>query len=209
MRHRTTKSFRTVTAVALFLALAASTQVASAQAFNKEEFAARRAKLFEQIADGVAVVFAAEAHPHAVKFRQAPDFYYLTGVEEPGAVLLLVGRNKRSVLFAHKRSDIDVQVEGPGILNLEKPHEVYGLTQVMPLENFLSVFNFAPWALRRLPPLTAPASPEGARRIEQDEAHLSQPSLPLHAAHPPAVRACASCTPAPRWPTSPPSTEPG
>src|SRR5918997_704160 len=83
--------------------------------FDKAEFAARRAKIFEQLADGVGVVFAGEKHVHAVKFRQAPDFFYLTGVEEPGAVLLLVGPRRQAVLFAHKRSEQEVNVEGPGI----------------------------------------------------------------------------------------------
>ncbi|HET7288277.1 MAG TPA: aminopeptidase P N-terminal domain-containing protein, partial [Pyrinomonadaceae bacterium] len=53
------------------------------QPFNKDEFAARRAKLFEKIPDGVAVIFAAKGQHYPVKFRQAPDFYYLTGIEEP------------------------------------------------------------------------------------------------------------------------------
>ncbi|HEX7174410.1 MAG TPA: Xaa-Pro peptidase family protein [Pyrinomonadaceae bacterium] len=192
MRHATTKSFRTALTVALFLALVASTHVAStAQAFNKEEFAARRAKLFEQIADGVAVVFAAEPHPHAVKFRQAPDFYYLTGVEEPGAVLLLVGRNKQSFIFAHKRSEIEVQVAGPGIHNLEKPNEFYGLSQVMPLENFLTVFNFASKGAQKFYlPLSAPDSlQKGRGETEQDEAQLA--SNPLFRYTPPVRQAVA------------------
>src|SRR5215510_11104850 len=47
-------------------------------AVAKAEFAARRAKLFEQISDGVAVVFAGEEEGAApVRFRQLPDFYYL------------------------------------------------------------------------------------------------------------------------------------
>lgn len=79
---------------ALFFVLVVLTNSTAAQTFDKAEFAARRAKLFGQIADGVAVVFAADAHVHAVKFRQAPDFYYLTGIEEPGAMLLLSGPDK-------------------------------------------------------------------------------------------------------------------
>src|SRR5918997_1234239 len=85
--------------------------------FDKAEFAARRAKIFEQMADGVGVVFADEQHVHAVKFRQSPDFFYLTGVEEPGAVLLLDGKTKQAILYAHKRPEWKVNVEGPGVLN--------------------------------------------------------------------------------------------
>src|SRR5919112_317338 len=111
MRHTRTFVFKVAVSLACCLMLASH---AHANGFNKEEFAARRAKLFEQIADGVAVVFADEQHIHAVKFRQSPDFYYLTGVEEPGAVLLLVGRPKQAILFAHKRPPQRVSLEGPG-----------------------------------------------------------------------------------------------
>lgn len=45
------------------------------QPFNKAEFVARRAKLFEKIPDGVAVIFGAKSQHYPVKFRQSPDFY--------------------------------------------------------------------------------------------------------------------------------------
>ncbi|MDQ3798816.1 MAG: Xaa-Pro peptidase family protein [Acidobacteriota bacterium] len=113
------------------------------QAFNKEEFRARRAKLVERLgADGVAVIFGAESHPHAVRFRQSPDFYYLTGIEEPGSVLIVNGARKTSFLFVPKRSPGKVAAEGPGVRDMEKPGEYYGIN-VLPLENFYSISNFA------------------------------------------------------------------
>lgn len=39
------------------------------QPFNKNEFVARRAKLFEKIPDGIAVIFAARGQFYPVKFR--------------------------------------------------------------------------------------------------------------------------------------------
>src|SRR5262249_25543434 len=48
---------------------------------NYNEFVARRAKLFEKIPDGIAVIYAAKGQLYPIKFRQAPDFYYLTGIE--------------------------------------------------------------------------------------------------------------------------------
>src|SRR5919107_141208 len=111
----------------IFFCLSFAADVSAQAPFDKAEFAARRAKLFEQMGDGVGVVFADEQHVHAVKFRQSPDFFYLTGVEEPGALLLLVGPAKRAILFAHKRPEWKVNVEGPGVLNEAKPTERYGL----------------------------------------------------------------------------------
>src|SRR3712207_5772256 len=59
------------------------------QTFDKDEFRARRAKLVERIGDGVAIIFGADSHIYPVKFRQSPDFFYLTGIEEPGSVLVV------------------------------------------------------------------------------------------------------------------------
>lgn len=178
MQRRPRRVWRGLAAAFAFCLACASSAPAQAP-FNKDEFAARRAKLFEQIADGVAVLFADEQHVHAVKFRQSPDFYYLTGVEEPGAILLLVGPAKQSFLFAHKKPDWKVSVEGPGILNEEQPAPRYGLTQVMPLENFLGVFNFASKKAQRLyAPLSAPDNLQHNRgEQEQHEAALASRSL--------------------------------
>lgn len=112
------------------------------QPFNKSEFVARREKLFEKIPDGIVVLFAAKEQHYPVKFRQSPDFYYLTGIEEPGAVLVLSGPNKRSILFAPKRSEVQIRADGPGIWQLEKREEFYGLTRVMPIEEFLANLPF-------------------------------------------------------------------
>lgn len=150
---------------ALFLLLLSCWQAASAQAFDKAEFAARRAKLLEQMGDGVAVVFAGEPHVHAVKFRQAPDFYYLTGIEEPGAVLLLSGLSKRAAVFAHKREPGQVSVEGPGVLDEPDPAAKYGLP-VLPVENFLNTFASA---ARRAQKLYAPLTPPDALQMGRDE----------------------------------------
>src|SRR5262245_19454239 len=112
------------------------------QPFNKDEFAARRARLFEQIPDGIAIILAAKEQVYPLKFRQAPDFYYLTRIEEPNAVLALIGSNKRAFLFAPKRSEAEIRVEGAGIWQVEKGNEVYGLTAILPLEDFLPYLSF-------------------------------------------------------------------
>jgi Xaa-Pro aminopeptidase len=88
------RKFSFISILLLALAISASAQ----QPFNKSEFVARRAKLFEKIPDGIAVIFAAKDQHYPIKFRQAPDFYYLTGVEEAGAVLVLIGPTKAAFL---------------------------------------------------------------------------------------------------------------
>ena len=152
---------------------------------DREEFAARRARLFEKIGDGVAVIVADEAHVHVVRFHQSPDFYYLTGIEEPGSVLVLDGAKKQSYVFARKRSPGKVKVEGPGLLELPAPHEAYGLTQVLPIENLISVLNNVTRDARKLYlQLTPPDSLQMAR----DEMEAAEDSLlnhPLYQYKPP------------------------
>ena len=131
-------------ATLILFALAAPTF--AQRPFNKTEFVARRAKLFEKIPDGIAIVFAAKGQHYPVKFRQSPDFYYLTGIEEPGAVLVMLGPTKASFLFAPQRSQPQIRADGPGIWQLEKREEVYGLTRVQPIDEFFSMLPF--WAPR-------------------------------------------------------------
>lgn len=122
--------------------VAASLDASAQQTFDKDEFRARRAKLVERIGDGVAVIFGAESHTHAVKFRQSPDFYYLTGIEEPGSVLVVNGAKKISAVFVPKRTPGKIAAEGPGVRDMEKPTDFYGIN-VFPIENFYTFSGFA------------------------------------------------------------------
>ena len=94
-----------VTAGFCCAAQAATAQVARSappvftEAFPPEEFAARRAKLMERIGDGVAILQGATEKPAEAAFRQNNQFFYLTGVEVPRALLIIDGRTKRSSLF--------------------------------------------------------------------------------------------------------------
>jgi Xaa-Pro aminopeptidase len=67
--------------------------------FPIDEFAARRAKVMEQIGQGVAVIQGAPEMAAEVAFRQNNHFFYLTGVEVPRAILVMDGRAKRSTLY--------------------------------------------------------------------------------------------------------------
>ncbi len=138
---------------------------AAGQAFDKGEFAARRARLLERVGADLALVFAAEPHVHAVKFRQSPDFFYLTGIEEPGAVLLLVGRTKQAFVFAAKRSPVDVMVGGPGLLDRAGAAEAYGVTQALPLDALAATLAAESREARKIYlPLTPPDSLQMARK---------------------------------------------
>src|SRR6266487_2233800 len=57
-------------------------------------YRARRAALMKEMDEGVAVIYA-EGREDGDGFRQSPDFFYLTGVQEEGAILVLAPRERR------------------------------------------------------------------------------------------------------------------
>ncbi len=126
---------------ALWLLLVLLLPLAGQEDFDKGEFAARRTRLMERIPDGIAVVLAATEHAHPVRFRQSPDFYYLTGLEEPGAVLVLNGATKNAAVFAVKRPQVGFPSYPPQLRDQENPQERYGLP-VQPMEAFFSFLSF-------------------------------------------------------------------
>lgn len=67
--------------------------------FPPAEFAARRAKLFEQIGDGVAILQGTTERAGEQPLRQSNQFFYLCGVIEPRAILVVDGKTKRSTLY--------------------------------------------------------------------------------------------------------------
>ena len=84
--------------------------------FPSEEFAARRAKVIEQIGDGVAIVLGTTEPPGEVPFRQNSQFFYLTGVTEPRASVIIDGRTKATTVFLQpKTARQDESQYGPGM----------------------------------------------------------------------------------------------
>ncbi len=76
-------------------------------------YAARRAALMQAMGDGVAVIYA-EGQDDSAGHRQSPDFLYLTGVEEKGAVLVLAPKERtyREFLYLPSRDPEAERVSG-------------------------------------------------------------------------------------------------
>jgi Xaa-Pro aminopeptidase len=114
----------------------------AAQDFDKAEFAGRRAKLLEKIPDGIAVILGGIEHPYPLRFRQSPDFYYLTGLEEPGTVLVLNGVTKNAAVFAVKRPEFGGPSVEPRLRDVENAKDRYGIA-VLPMESFYTFLSLA------------------------------------------------------------------
>ena len=80
----------------------------------------------------------------SVRFRQSPDLYYLTGLEEPGVVLVLNGVTKKAAVFALKRPQFGAPDPTPDLRDVPQPVETYGLP-VQPMESFFTFLTFAAW----------------------------------------------------------------
>ena len=72
--------------------------------FAPEEFAARRARVFEAIGRGTHAVLQGAAPVRGFEvFRQTNEFYYLCGVEVPQAYLVLAGPMRKTTLYLPHR----------------------------------------------------------------------------------------------------------
>ncbi|MBU3076841.1 aminopeptidase P N-terminal domain-containing protein [Sphingomonas quercus] len=133
-------------AVAVALALAPPIGMSTAvqaqpvfrDVFPPEEYAGRREQLFKAIGDGVAIIEGTTERPGEQPFRQANQFFYLTGVAEPRAIAVFDGRSRETSFFLLERKDSDVLSKyGPGALYPEPgAAEKLGVTRVLPRPEF-------------------------------------------------------------------------
>jgi len=102
----------------------------------REEFAARRANVLQRIGDGVAVLQGATETSSYEKFRQSNQFYYLTGVETPRAILVLDGRARSSTLFLLPTNEAMERSEGPLLAAGPAAEQLTGIEHVRPRAEF-------------------------------------------------------------------------
>ena len=127
--------------MALFLALTstiASAQYTDVQAMNDlggpKEFAARRAELAQKLKTGYVLLFAKTQEPPAAHYREDNDFYYYTGLSDPGAVMFMNVAKQSVVIAEPEQSPREVQIYGANLLSMSKDQQkALGYPVVMPL----------------------------------------------------------------------------
>lgn len=131
---------RTLTGLSLLVFSLAGTPLAAqsgfTDAFTPAEFAARRAKVMEQIGDGVAVIQGSAEWPGYVAFRQNAQFFYLTGVEVPRAVLVIDGKTKSSTIFLASTYRL-ANSEGPILLADTTSRRITGVEDVVSRDSII------------------------------------------------------------------------
>ena len=131
--------------------------------FPPEEFAARRAKIYDKIGtDAFALVQGAAPVRGFELFRQTNEFYYLCGVEIPQAYLMLDGRKCTATLFL-PHSDSHAAGEG-GMYGAEDADAVIAETGVNAVYALETLANHLP----DITTLYTPLSPAETRQACRD-----------------------------------------
>jgi Xaa-Pro aminopeptidase len=105
--------------------------------FPPAEFAARRVEVMKAIGDSVAILQGTTERPGEQPFRQSNQFFYLTGVVEPRAILLIDGRKKTSTLYLRPRDERrEKMMFGPGLYPGPEAVRATGIEAVLPRDQF-------------------------------------------------------------------------
>ncbi len=90
-----------------------------------------------QIGDAVAIMQGTTERPGEQPLRQANQFFYLSGVVEPRAILVIDGRTRRSRLFLNPRNERrETMMFGPGLFPGDEAAKSIGIESVAPREGF-------------------------------------------------------------------------
>ncbi|HEY3676760.1 MAG TPA: aminopeptidase P N-terminal domain-containing protein [Candidatus Tumulicola sp.] len=106
-----------------------------------QPYASRRETALGALADGVAILPSARTilrnGDSSYAFRQDSDFYYLTGFNEPDAVLVLAPERDgaKAVLFLRTR-DRNMEVWNGARLGVERAAETLSIDEAYPIEEF-------------------------------------------------------------------------
>jgi len=116
-----------------------------AEIFPAEEFAARRAKVMVQIGDAVAILQGTTERPGEQPLRQNNQFFYVTGVVEPRAIVTIDGRTRKTTLYLQPKNDRREQrMYGPALSPGGEAAITTGIDAVLPRDDFAkAVAEFA------------------------------------------------------------------
>ena len=133
--------------LAFLIALPCFAQYTDRTTFNdlggEQEFARRRAELAKQLKTGYLILFARHGIPEANHYREDNDFFYYTGLGDPGAVMVLDMSNGNTIIFEPEQAPRTRQVYGANLLSLTpEQREKLGYEAVLPMSNLDGILTF-------------------------------------------------------------------
>jgi len=137
--------------------------------FTPDDFQRRRAAVMDSIGDGVAIFLGAELPEAYVKFRQDNNFYYLSGVETPDALMIIDGRDSTARLVVPDYTSGDIKDEAriePG----KEAAAKYKFDRVSSKKNLKAIFDETLAGERKVylymgPEETAEMSPDRSKKL--------------------------------------------
>lgn len=140
--------------------------------FTPSEFEARRARIYDAIGpNAIALIQGAPSVAGFKVFRQSNTFYYLCGLEEGHAYLLLNGKNKTTTLYLPHRDEGREQSQGK-ILSAEDAElvkQLTGIQRVLPIEFLGNDLVNTGLIKAEVPELYTPLSPAETGNDSRDE----------------------------------------
>lgn len=101
-----------------------------------QEFAKRRDALRKEVKEGMILLFARVTLPESAHYVEDNDFFYYTGLKEPGAVLMLDAASGQTLLFQPPHSAREIQVLGKTLLAMAPAEQrALGFDRVLPIED--------------------------------------------------------------------------
>ena len=104
--------------------------------YSRDEFVHRRDILMTQVKEGVIILFGEVAAIPGGHFLQDNDFFYFTGVDDAGAICLMIPASRRAVLFLPQKTDREKMVEGPNLLDDPASAAKMGFADILPVNAF-------------------------------------------------------------------------
>jgi Xaa-Pro aminopeptidase len=123
--------------LAALWALPLAAQPVFTDVFPPDEYATRRARVMAKLGDGVAIIQGTTERPGEQPLRQANQFFYISGVVEPRAILLIDGKQHTSTLFLNPRNERrEKMMYGPGLYPGDEAVKSTGIESVLARDEF-------------------------------------------------------------------------
>src|SRR5215831_14243692 len=104
--------------------------------FPLDEFASRRARVMDAVGDALVIVQGTTERPGEQPLRQNNQFFYLTGIVEPRAILVIDGKAKRSALYLYGGAERRERMFGSAMAPGDAAVAATGIEAALPRDDF-------------------------------------------------------------------------